>query len=293
MKLLDLSILTLLMSLLPMASFAQECKELLFDKDGKYYFNDGTIVTAPDKKTAIERFNKYKNSIELFNKGDQLFIKQNYKEAVEYFKKAYELGSTRAAVNLGYCYKCGLGVEPDNYKAFEYYMRAASSGEKVAQYSVANLFVEYKNYEAAAEFFEKAANQGHVLAQRSIGDCYYKGQGVRRNYTKAAEWYEKAASQGDAGAQNSLAYCYFEGTGVAQSYLDAVKWYAKAANQGDTDAQFYLGYMYSEGLGVSQDYAESVKWYQKAAEKAAKAEEKTREKAKAKAAEASKEKTQA
>ena len=41
MKLLNLSILTLLMALLPMISFAQECKELLFDKDGKYYFNDG------------------------------------------------------------------------------------------------------------------------------------------------------------------------------------------------------------------------------------------------------------
>ena len=38
---------------------------------------------------------------------------QIIKRRIKYFKKAYELGSTRAAVNLGYCYKCGLGVEPD------------------------------------------------------------------------------------------------------------------------------------------------------------------------------------
>lgn len=247
-------------------TFAQECKELIYEKDGKYYFNDGTMVTAKDKQSAILSYTNFKKGKEYFQNGDREFMNGNYKDAVEWFKKSWDLGYAMASSNLGYCYEYGLGVEKDIYKAFEHYMRAAQSGVAVAEYNVGRMLEENKNYEAAAEYYEKSANQNNIGAQIKLGDCYYYGRGVRRNYSTAAQWYEKAAKQGDKEAQIDLAECYYDGTGVTQDYLEAFKWYVKAANQGESDAQYQLGYMYSEGLGVTRDYAEAVRWYRKAAD---------------------------
>ena len=247
-------------------TFAQECKELLGEKDGKYYFQNGTIITAKDQQTAIATYNDIKKGNEYFSNGYKNFVEGNYKSAIEWYNKALKLGNTDASCNLGYCYEHGLGVEKDKYKAFECYMQSAQVGDAIAQFNVARMFEYDKKYEEAVEFYEKAAKQGHMTSQRKLGNYYFYGRGVRRNYTTAVQWYEKAAKQGDKEAQIDIAECYYDGAGVAQNYLRAVKWYVVAANQGSSDAQYQLGYMYSEGLGVTRDYTESIRWYRKAAD---------------------------
>jgi TPR repeat protein len=94
-------------------------------------------------------------------------------EAVNWLRKAAELGEATAQSNLGAMYMLGRGVAKDEAEA--------------------------------ATWIRKAAEQGLAMAQHNLGIMYENGQGVAKDETEAVVWYRKAAAQGYAPAQNALA----------------------------------------------------------------------------------------
>ena len=114
--------------------------------------------------------------------------------------------------------------------------------------------------------YRNAAEQDNADAQYLLGECYYRGEGVKRNYAEAVRWYRKAVEQGHAEAQYKLGKCYFAGEGIGSSMKQGVEWYRKAAEQGHAEAQYQLAECYYEGAGVKRDHAEAAQWYRKAAE---------------------------
>ena len=129
---------------------------------------------------------------EAYLKGLAAYKKNDYPEAVKWYRKSAEQGYAAAQCNLGYCYKKGQGVE--------------------------------QSYVEAVKWYRKSAEQGNAVAQCNLGYSYEKGQGVPQSYFEAVKWYLKSAEQGDAAAQFNLGYCYENGEGVEQSYVEAVKW---------------------------------------------------------------------
>ena len=101
---------------------------------------------------------------------------------------------------------------------------------------------------------------GQADAQQTLGNLYYKGEGVQQDYAEALKWYRKAAAQGLAVSQNMLGVMYDRGEAVPQNFAEAVKWFRKAAEQGLVSAQFSLGKKYAEGKGVPQNFAEAYVW---------------------------------
>ena len=142
---------------------------------------------------------------ELNSRGVSHYNKQEYEQAVDFFRKAAEQGHTDAQFFLGLCYEVGRGVT--------------------------------KDYNEAIKWYRKAAEQGNTIAQCNLGVCYENGHGVIQDYKEAAKWYRKAAEQGDADAQYILGECYYYGRGVEKNYKYAVKWYREAAEHGNADAQ--------------------------------------------------------
>ena len=169
---------------------------------------------------------------EMYKKGQG--VKQDYKEAVEWYRKAAEQGDATAQCNLGYMCNKGEGVKQD--------------------------------YKEAVEWYRKAAEQGFAKAQSSLGTMYKHGQGAKQDYNEAVMWYRQAAEQGCANAQCNLGRMYYEGQGVKQDHKQAIAWCRKAAEQGYAEAQCIVGVMYASGLGVPQDVAKALKWLQLAAE---------------------------
>jgi TPR repeat protein len=155
-------------------------------------------------------------------------------EDILHYKDLAEKGDTVAQFRLGWVYRNGKGVPPDDVEAMKWY--------------------------------RKAAEQGNTDAQNNLGAMYQNGKGVSQNIAEAVMWYTVSAGQGNAGAQTNLGAMYEDGKGVPQSDAEAVKWYRKAAEQGNGAAQFRLGWMYQNGRGVPQDDTEALKWYNKAAE---------------------------
>jgi TPR repeat protein len=85
-------------------------------------------------------------------------------------KKAAELGDPLALYHVGASYKEGIGVQQDDKKAFEWYLKSAEQGFDVAQYTA--------------------------------GVCYYEGEGVEKNLFSGFAWVKKAAEQGHRKAAN-------------------------------------------------------------------------------------------
>src|SRR5690606_30830891 len=84
----------------------------------------------------------------------------------------------------------------------------------------------------------RMAEGGDVLAQASLGQRYYRGDGVRRDYAEAARWTRRAAEAGEARAQSNLGFYYMKGEGVARDPSEAARWWRAAADQGLPQAQF-------------------------------------------------------
>ena len=74
--------------------------------------------------------------------------------------------------NLGFLYRKGWGVAPDDTEA--------------------------------AKWYRKAAEQGDAVAQFNLGQMYEKGEGVGQDREEAVKWYREAAGQGDAEARSRL-----------------------------------------------------------------------------------------
>lgn len=74
---------------------------------------------------------------------------------------------------------------------------------------------------------------------------------------------KQLAEQGDAKAQNSMGDSYFRGEGVDKDLQQALNWYTLAAKQGNADAQQHLGIIYlfgSDDFNITKDNINSYKW---------------------------------
>lgn len=117
---------------------------------------------------------------QLFDKAEEAFDAQNYKDAAALYGQAANRGDLRALNILGYMLEDGMeGVEKDQKRAFYLYSQAASGGLSVAQYNTAH--------------------------------CLEYGIGTTKNITDAIKYYKKAAAQDDPDAKFTLAFLKYLG----------------------------------------------------------------------------------
>ena len=119
------------------------------------------------------------------------------------FKKtlqAAEQGYAKAQYNLGVAYEKGKGVRQDYTQAVQWYRKAAEQGYADAQSNLGVMYEEgqgaSQDYAQAVQWYRKAAEQGLAEAQYNLGVMYAKGEGVRQNYKITKEWFGKACNNG-------------------------------------------------------------------------------------------------
>jgi TPR repeat protein len=98
--------------------------------------------------------------------------RQDYKEAMNWHRRAAAQGHAEAQTNIGMLYMDGEGVEQDHAEA--------------------------------AKWFLLGAEQGDRRAQNNLGAFYMNGTGVERDLQKSMEWLKKAAVQGHTGAAANI-----------------------------------------------------------------------------------------
>ncbi len=154
--------------------------------------------------------------------------------------KQAKKGDVTSQITLAECYFKGEGVKQDFSEAVKWWRKAAEKGDSNAQYSLGMSYYNGEgigiDYTEAVKWLEKSALQGNPDGQSSLGYCYCLGNGVEQDYAKAVKWFTLAAEQGEADAQFALGICYLNGNGIEQNYTEMVKWWRKAAAQGHEEA---------------------------------------------------------
>lgn len=134
-------------------------------------------------------------------------------EALEWFKKAAELGYGPANYKMGYCYEYGtLGCTIDPFLSVRHYERAilTSDGNGEAEMALSGWYLSgaegcfEANDSLAFQYASRAAEMQLPKAQYAMGYYHEVGISVPIDMTKAMEYYQQAATNGNKEAQARL-----------------------------------------------------------------------------------------
>lgn len=153
-------------------------------------------------------------------------------------EKGYSIGDFL----LGWCYEGGEGCKFDPSLAFEYFSKAAKSSIPFP------------------------------WSFRSLGECYFYGQGTPEDYNQALYWFKEAVKtiKYDFFLSDTY-YCMgviFQhgGNGIMIDLRQCCIYYELAAKLGHWDAAWNLSNRYLKGEGVTKDLQKSLYWAKEAAE---------------------------
>ena len=99
----------------------------------------------------------------------------DYKGAIEYIKKAAEMGDAMAHYQLSYLYNEGKGVEKDEKKDAYHLEQAAIGGHPDARYHLGFLEGSNDRFERAARHWIIAANLGHDDSMEKVKEFHEVG----------------------------------------------------------------------------------------------------------------------
>lgn len=146
-------------------------------------------------------------------------------------EKLAQQGNPEAQYHLGMMYNNGQGVSEDPQKAFEWFSKAADSGDPLAAYKMGCYFAGQFKGVVGVDLTKSlqlkliAADEGYSFAQSDVGIVYFE-QG---NYAEAIKWWKLAAAQGYSSAIYNLSVAYNEGKVVPRDKTLAYS-YFKLAN---------------------------------------------------------------
>lgn len=224
-----------------------------------------------------------------------LFQEKNPEEAVRWFKQAAAANDVNAQMFVAAAYLFGLGVKQNVDTATKYYIDAAKNGNSIAQFTLAENFIDSRHssnaklgliwlsksaasgnpnaetklgtiyiagkllpedYDKGVDLLQKAAAQQYVPAMVALGDASL-GKG---HYDQAVEWYKKAADKKDSNAYLHLAHAYLQDKSPIHSAETGFLWTLKAAQAGSLQAKEELTVLYSKGIGIAKSDDLAKQW---------------------------------
>ncbi|RIB05840.1 kinase-like domain-containing protein [Gigaspora rosea] len=191
-------------------------------------------------------------------------IEKDECKTFELYLKADEMGNTEGTFNVGICYYYGIGVERDFRKAFVYYQKSAEMGDAAGTCNIGYSYCYGIGVETNKRkehiYYQKAAKMGDIFA---FGACYCNGIGVVKDKKKAFEYFLKSAEMGNVKRIKETGSCYHYGTGVEKNRYKAFKYYQKCVDMGDALGANSAGVCYASGVGVKENKYRALEYYKK------------------------------
>ena len=123
-------------------------------------------------------------------------------QAVKDITEKAESGDSQAQYRLGVMLYNGKGVEKNQEKAVEWWLKSAKNDFAPALYAVSLIMysygigVEQPDDKKAYKLMSKSEKQGFAPAKIRLAIMYYNGKGVDKNRKKASELMSEVANQG-------------------------------------------------------------------------------------------------
>ncbi|MYN07596.1 tetratricopeptide repeat protein [Pseudoduganella aquatica] len=145
-----------------------------------------------------------------FAEGATAYNNRNYSLAYKEIEPLARNGNTDAEHLLGLMYYMGRGVPQDYKQALNWHRKAAVKGKADAQYVVGAMYYTgnavIQDHKQAVIWFRKAAEQGHPDAQQTLGLMYrYHIGGMPQDNVLAYMLWNLAAASGSMNAAEQRA----------------------------------------------------------------------------------------
>lgn len=188
------------------------------------------------------------------------------------YKKAVEMGSVDAMVELGNCYHDGQAVEQDYKQAVLLYAQAAAKGSSAARSNLAWAYVygegvEVNREEAIRIFKQEEKTDASSRTKYNIGLTYMLTCESKEDVRLGIEWLTKASDKGNRDADEILGECY---CGVSleeymtKDYAKADYYLEKAIADHSLNAAYRLGVNIILGQSQIQDLDRAEELLEKA-----------------------------
>ncbi len=136
---------------------------------------------------------------------------ENSKYAIDLYLEAAKDGNIDACNSLGRCYYYGIGVDPDEKQAYNWWLKASVGDNSSAMYSLAMLLSNPKSDQ------------------------------VEKDLVTAKNWLIRSAELGNKDAMYELAYYLENGIGFVEKNIEvAYRWYNLALENGNDKAKVAL-----------------------------------------------------
>ena len=173
--------------------------------------------------------------------GEEYKQKWRIEKAININLKLYYEGYTEVLYSIGNCFETlgKIGFDDEYENAIEWYKKAWEHGDLDVILFIDNCYHELfelgKNkYYEAIDWYKQAWNQCRIDALWYIGNCYETMfiNGVIDNMDESIMWYKKAAAFKYYKAFKSLSHIYQDGIGVLKNANESKKW-EKLAEKND------------------------------------------------------------
>jgi tetratricopeptide (TPR) repeat protein len=143
----------------------------------------------------------------IFQTGQKCDDEGDYKKAVQYWKKAAQLGDMNAHYNLSLMYQKGEGVEKDKKKEIYHMEEAAIGGHPWARINLGAYEWNSGRYDRAVKHYIIAAKAGYDMGLDRVKQCFANGI-VSKEVFEAALRGHQAAVDATKSKQREEAYVF-------------------------------------------------------------------------------------
>lgn len=188
----------------------------------------------------LERLVQYGYPSALIAYVDVLFMRQDYKQAVDALEDIKDSDNREVAAfayeRLSRCYGLGLGVKVKQSRAKTYRDKAIKLGSADAVFSLGSEKMLEKKEAEAVPLFVKAADAGCAEACFALGKMYFHGQYLPLDRAKSVSYLRKAAQLNHPGALFYLAALTYNRVPEGPSLDEAIEFARHAEALGNKDA---------------------------------------------------------
>ena len=206
---------------------------------------------------------------------DEVLAQSYYKQALAGFQKleSDNQADDNLFYKMGRMFKLGLGTETDMEKAIDYFKRASDLGNKNARRTMALEYILGENVEQdidkGIDMLTELADGGDTMSAYKLGKIYLSGDVVFTDLDKAEKYLRQAANDDNEYAMYSLAKLYL--LDEKKELPQAVKWFEKACEY--ESIKPYAAYAYAKillddnefhnttrAIGFLEDTADKNNW---------------------------------
>lgn len=123
--------------------------------------------------------------------------------------------------------------------------------------------------ETAIKQLEAEHRAGNLVSTYLLGKIFFDGIYARPDYQKSIDYWSAGAQRGSLDCEKSLGDCYFFGNGFPEDNLKALEIYQSVLQKNPTELHSLcqIGRMYGYGWGVNKDVPHAIKLLENAWEK--------------------------